>query len=118
MKNIGDFNEYFFRKQFERCYLGTFNIWGMYYNDYKGVTIVGDSELCNNIHLACHAELKNNEWIIVWELTDGQKNGRREILEKERYSEYLSEQEEWTVSNLTLFISKTIKENTIRERWE
>ena len=55
---------------------------------------------------------------IVWELTDGQKNGRREILEKERYSEYLSEQEEWSVSNLTLFISKTIYENTIRERWE
>ena len=90
----------------------------MYYNDYKGVTIVGDSELCNSIHLACHAELKNNEWRIVWELTDGQKNGRREILEKERYSEYLSEQEEWTVSNLALFISKTIKENTTRERWE
>ena len=90
----------------------------MYYNDYKGVTIVGDSELCNSIHLACHAELKNNEWRIVWELTDGQKNGRQEILEKERYSEYLSEQEEWAVSNLTLFISKTIYENTIRERWE
>ena len=90
----------------------------MYYNDYKGVIIVGDSELCNSIHLACHAELKNNEWRIVWELTDGQKNGRREILEKERYSEYLSEQEEWSVSNLTLFISKTIYENTIRERWE
>ena len=90
----------------------------MYYNDYKGVTIVGDSELCNSIHLACHAELKNNEWRIVWELTDGQKNGRREILEKERYSKYLSEQEEWAVSNLTLFISKTIYENTIRERWE
>ena len=118
MKNIGDFNEYFFRKQFEKCYLGTFNIWGMYYNDYKGVTIVGASELCNSIHLACHAELKNNEWRIVWELTDGQKNGRREILEKEQYSEYLSEQEEWSVSNLTLFISKTIYENTIRERWE
>ena len=82
MKNIGNFNEYFFRKQFERCYLGTFNIWGMYHNDYKGLTIVGDSELCNSIHLACHAELKNNEWRIVWELTDGQKNGRREILEK------------------------------------
>ena len=90
----------------------------MYYNDYKGVTIVGDSELCNSIHLACHAELKKDEWRIVWELTDGQKNGRREILEKERYSEYLSEQEEWAVSNLTLFISKTIYENTIRERWE
>ena len=90
----------------------------MYHNDYKGLTIVGDSELCNSIHLACHAELKNNEWRIVWELTDGQKNGRREILEKERYSEYLSEQEEWAVSNLTLFISKTIYENTIRERWE
>ena len=90
----------------------------MYHNDYKGLTIVGDSELCNSIHLACHAELKNNEWRIVWELTDGQKNGRREILEKEQYSEYLSEQEEWAVSNLTLFISKTIKENTIRERWE
>ena len=54
----------------------------MYHNDYKGLTIVGDSELCNSIHLACHAELKNNEWRIVWELTDGQKNGRREILEK------------------------------------
>ena len=90
----------------------------MYYNDYKGVTIVGDSELCNSIHLACHAELKKDEWRIVWELTDGQKNGRREILEKERYSEYLSEKEEWSVSNLTLFISKTIYENTIRERWE
>ena len=90
----------------------------MYYNDYKGVTIVGDSELCNSIHLACHSELKNNEWRIVWELTDGQKNGRRVILEKEQYSEYLSEQEEWAVSNLTLFISKTIYENTIRERWE
>lgn len=90
----------------------------MYHNDYKGLTIVGDSELCNSIHLACHAELKNNEWRIVWELTDGQKNGRREILEKERYSKYLSEQEEWAVSNLTLFISKTIYENTIRERWE
>lgn len=90
----------------------------MYYNDYKGVTIVGDSEFCNSIHLACHAELKNNEWRIVWELTDGQKNGRREILEKEQYSEYLSEQEEWSVSNLTLFISQTIYENTIRERWE
>ena len=87
----------------------------MYYNDYKGVTIVGDSELCNSIHLACHAELKNNEWRIVWELTDGQKNGRREILEKERYSEYLSEQEEWSVSNLTLFISQTIYENSIRK---
>ena len=90
----------------------------MYHNDYKGLTIVGDSELCNSIHLACHGELKNNEWRIVWELTDGQKNGRREILEKERYSEYLSEQEEWSVSNLVLFISKTIFENTIRERWE
>ena len=90
----------------------------MYHNDYKGLTIVGDSELCNSIHLACHAEFKNNEWGIVWELTDGQKNGRREILEKERYSEYLSEQEEWSVSNLALFISKTIFENTIRERWE
>lgn len=90
----------------------------MYHNDYKGLTIVGDSELCNNIHLACHAELKKDEWRIVWELTDGQKNGRREILEKEQYSEYLSEKEEWAVSNLTLFISKTIKENTIRERWE
>lgn len=90
----------------------------MYHNDYKGLTIVGDSELCNSIHLACHAELKKDEWRIVWELTDGQKNGRREILEKEQYSEYLSEQEEWAVSNLTLFISKTIKENTIRERWE
>ena len=56
----------------------------MYHNDYKGLTIVGDSELCNSIHLACHGELKNNEWRIVWELTDGQKNGRREILEKER----------------------------------
>lgn len=90
----------------------------MYHNDYKGLTIVGDSELCNSIHLACHAELKKDEWRIVWELTDGQKNGRREILEKEQYSEYLSEQEEWAVSNLTLFISKTIFENTIRERWE
>ena len=90
----------------------------MYHNDYKGLTIVGDSELCNSIHLACHSELKNNEWRIVWELTDGQKNGRREILEKERYSEYLSEQEEWSVSNLTLFISKTIYENTTREHWE
>ena len=90
----------------------------MYYNDYKGVTIVGDSVLCNSIHLACHAEFKINEWRIVWELTDGQKNGRREILEKEQYSEYLSEQEEWSVSNLTLFISQTIYENTIRERWE
>lgn len=90
----------------------------MYYNDYKGVTIVGDSELCNSIHLACHAELKKDEWRIVWELTDGQKNGRREILEKEQYSEYLSEQEEWSVSNLTLFISKTIEENTSREHWE
>lgn len=118
MKNIGNFNEYFFRKQFERCYLGTFNIWGMYYNDYKGVTIVGDSELCNSLHLYCHAEFKNNEWIIVWELTDGQKNGRREILENEQYSEYLSEQEEQSVSNLTLFISQTIYENIIRERWE
>ena len=90
----------------------------MYHNDYKGLTIVGDSELCNSIHLACHAELKNNEWKIVWELTDGQKNGRREILEKEQYSEYLSEQEECSVSNLTLFISQTIYENTTRERWE
>lgn len=118
MKNIGDFNEYFFRKQFENCQLGTFNIWGMYYNDYKGVTIVGDSELCNSIHLACHAEFKKDGWKIVWELTDGQKNGHREILKKQRYSEYLSEQEEWSVSNLTLFISKTIEENVIRERWE
>ena len=117
MKNIGNFNEYFFRKQFEKCYLGTFNIWGMYYNDYKGVTIVGASELCNNIHLYCHAEFKNNEWRIVWELSDG-LNGYREILEKERYSEYLSEKEEWSVSNLTLFISKTIYENTTREHWE
>ena len=90
----------------------------MYYNDYKGVTIVGESELCNSNHLYCHAEFKKNEWKIVWELTDGQINGYREILEKERYSEYLSEQEEWSVSNLTLFISKTIKENTTRERWE
>lgn len=90
----------------------------MYYNDYKGVTIVGDSELCNSIHLACHAELKKDEWRIVWELTDGQKNGRREILEKEQYHEYLSEQEEWSVSNLILFISKTIEENIARERWE
>ena len=90
----------------------------MYYNDYKGVTIVGASELCNNIHLYCHAEFKKNEWKIVWELTDGKINGYREILEKERYSEYLSEKEEWSVSNLTLFISKTIKENTTRERWE
>ena len=90
----------------------------MYYNDYKGVTIVGDSELCNSNHLYCHAEFKKNKWRIVWELTDGKINGYREILEKERYSEYLSEQEEWAVSNLTLFISKTIFENTIRERWE
>ena len=90
----------------------------MYYNDYKGVTIVGESEPCNSIHLACHAEFKKDEWKIVWELTDGQRNGRREILEKERYSEYLSEQEEWSVSNLTLFVSKTIEENTIRERLE
>ena len=90
----------------------------MYYNDYKGVTIVGESELCNSDHLYCHAEFKKNKWRIVWELTDGQINGYREILEKERYSEYLSEQEEWTVSNLALFISKTIKENTTRERWE
>ena len=90
----------------------------MYYNDYKGVTIVGESELCNSNHLYCHAEFKKNEWKIVWELTDGKINGYREILEKERYSEYLSEQEEWSVSNLTLFISKTIKENTTRERWE
>ena len=90
----------------------------MYYNDYKGVTIVGESELCNSNHLYCHAEFKKNEWKIVWELTDGKINGYREILEKERYSEYLSEQEEWSVSNLTLFISKTIYENTIRERWE
>ena len=90
----------------------------MYYNDYKGVTIVGESELCNSNHLYCHAEFKKNEWKIVWELTDGQINGYREILEKERYSEYLSEQEEWSVSNLTLFISKSIKENTTRERWE
>ena len=118
MKNKGDFNEYFFRKQFERCYLGTFIIWGMYYNDYKGVTIVGESEPCNSIHLACHAEFKKDEWKIVWELTDGKINGYREILEKERYSEYLSEQEEWSVSNLALFISKTIYENTTRERWE
>ena len=118
MKDIGDFNEYFFRKQFDECYLGTFNIRALYYNDYKGVTIVGDSELCNNIHLACHAEFTINEWRIVWELTDGQKNGRREIVEKEQYSEYLSEQEEWSVSNLALFISKTIYENTTREHWE
>ena len=90
----------------------------MYYNDYKGVTIVGESELCNSIHLYCHAELKKNKWIIVWELTDGKINGYREILEKERYSEYLSEEEEWSVSNLTLFISQTIYENTTRERWE
>ena len=90
----------------------------MYYNDYKGVTIVGESELCNSNHLYCHAEFKKNEWKIVWELTDGKINGYREILEKERYSEYLSEEEEWSVSNLTLFISKTIKENTTRERWE
>ena len=90
----------------------------MYYNDYKGVTIVGESELCNSNHLYCHAEFKKNEWKIVWELTDGKINGYREILEKERYSEYLSEQEEWSVSNLTLFISKTIEENTTRERWE
>ena len=90
----------------------------MYYNDYKGVTIVGESELCNSNHLYCHAELKKNEWRIVWELTDGKINGYREILEKEQYSEYLSEEEEWSVSNLTLFISKTIYENTIRERWE
>ena len=90
----------------------------MYYNDYKGVTIVGESELCNSNHLYCHAEFKKNKWRIVWELTDGKINGYREILEKERYSEYLSEQEEWSVSNLTLFISKTIKENTTRERWE
>ena len=87
----------------------------MYYNDYKGVTIVGDSELCNNIHLYCHAEFKKNEWKIVWELSHGQRNGRREILEKEQYSEYLSEQEEWSVSNLTLFISQTIYENSIRK---
>ena len=118
MKNKGYFNEYFFRKQFERCYLGTFIIWGMYYNDYKGVTIVGESELCNSNHLYCHAEFKKNKWRIVWELTDGKINGYREILEKERYSEYLSEQEEWSVSNLTLFISQTIYENTIRERCE
>ena len=90
----------------------------MYYNDYKGVTIVGESELCNSNHLYCHAEFKKNEWKIVWELTDGKINGYREILEKERYSEYLSEEEEWSVSNLTLFISKTIYENTTRERWE
>ena len=90
----------------------------MYYNDYKGVTIVGESELCASNNLYCHAELKKNEWRIVWELSDGQKNGRREILEKEQYSEYLSEQEEWSVSNLTLFISKTIYENTTREHWE
>ena len=90
----------------------------MYYNDYKGVTIVGESELCNSNHLYCHAEFKKNEWKIVWELTDGKINGYREILEKEQYSEYLSEEEEWSVSNLTLFISKTIKENTTRERWE
>ena len=90
----------------------------MYYNDYKGVTIVGESELCNSDHLYCHAEFKKNKWRIVWELTDGQINGHREILEKERYSEYLSEKEEWSVSNLTLFISKTIYENTTRERWE
>ena len=90
----------------------------MYYNDYKGVTIVGESELCNSNHLYCHAEFKKNKWRIVWELTDGKINGYREILEKERYSEYLSEQEEWSVSNLALFISKTIYENTTRERWE
>ena len=54
----------------------------MYYNDYKGVTIVCDSELCNSIHLVCHAEFKKDGWKIVWELTDGQKNGHREILEK------------------------------------
>ena len=90
----------------------------MYYNDYKGVTIVGESELCNSNHLYCHAEFKKNEWKIVWELTDGQINGYREILEKERYSDYLSEEEEWSVSNLTLFISKTIYENTTREHWE
>ena len=90
----------------------------MYYNDYKGVTIVGESELCASNHLYCHAELKKNEWRIVWELTDGKINGYREILEKEQYSDYLSEQEEWSVSNLTLFISKTIYENTTRERWE
>ena len=90
----------------------------MYYNDYKGVTIVGESELCDSNHLYCHAEFKKNKWKIVWELTDGQINGYREILEKERYSEYLSEEEEWSVSNLTLFISKTIYENTTRERWE
>ena len=89
----------------------------MYYNDYKGVTIVGESELCNSNHLYCHAEFKKNKWRIVWELTDGKINGYREILEKERYSEYLSEQEEWSVSNLALFISKTIYENTTRERW-
>ena len=76
----------------------------MYYNDYKGVTIVGASELCNNIHLYCHAEFKNNEWRIVWEVSDGQKNGYREILEKEQYAEYLSEQEDCSVSNLILFI--------------
>ena len=46
----------------------------MYYNDYKGVTIVGESELCNSNHLYCHAEFKKNEWKTVWELTDGQKN--------------------------------------------
>ena len=90
----------------------------MYYNDYKGVTIVGESELCASNHLYCHAELKKNEWRIVWELTDGKINGYREILEKEQYSDYLSEEEEWSVSNLTLFISKTIYENTTRERWE
>ena len=90
----------------------------MYYNDYKGVTIVGASELCNNIHLYCHAEFKNNEWRIVWELSDGQKNGYRKKNKKEQYSEYLSEQEECSVSNLTLFISKTIYENTTREHWE
>ena len=59
----------------------------MYYNDYKGVTIVGESELCNSNHLYCHAEFKKNEWKIVWELTDGKINGYREILEKERYYE-------------------------------
>ena len=90
----------------------------MYYNDYKGVTIVGESELCNSNHLYCHAEFKKNKWRIVWELTDGKINGYREILEKEQYSEYLSKEEEWSVSNLALFISKTIKENTTRERWE
>ena len=54
----------------------------MYYNDYKGVTIVSDSELCNNIHLYCHAEFKKNEWDTVWELTDGQKMVVEKFLKK------------------------------------